>query len=152
MLRVLERVQQTDEPWRFSSSENIALDEDVSDLMNPLAACLKRCEKAYLVHFMQGTFPHLLQRADFAGLLLSSQEHFAITTLSNLRDNMELIDFELCPTPAQEDSFAPTVGLELFGIFRRLKLTGGGIFVKIYASFLAICEVSKGLKVVVEKI
>lgn len=59
MLAVLEGVQEADKPRRLDGSENIALDEDVLDL----------------VHLGECALAHLFESAHFARVPLTSEEH-----------------------------------------------------------------------------
>lgn len=83
---VLKSVQQLDQPRALCCREDVSLDKDMS--------CF--------IHLDQRALPHLLQSAHFARVLLSRQEHFAISSLTNLSNNVELVHFQLCPSFAQQ--------------------------------------------------
>jgi hypothetical protein len=78
-----------------------------------------RSNASHLIHLGQRPFPHLLQRAYFACLLLSGQIDFSVPALTDLCDNVELLDLELRAAFSQDDSFAPAVRLVLLCILRR---------------------------------
>jgi hypothetical protein len=71
----------------------------------------------YLVHLEECPLPHLLESTYFARVLFTSQEYLTITTLTDLCDDVELIDFELCAATAENNSLSSGIRLELGSIF-----------------------------------
>lgn len=93
VLRILERVEQTNEPGCLRGGEDVTLDEDVTDL----------------VHLGQRALAHLLECADLARVPFSCQVDLAVATLTDLDDDVEGIDAELRSPFAQEDTLTSTV-------------------------------------------
>lgn len=76
-----------------------------------------------LVHLEQSTLAHLLQRTNFSGLLFTSKVDLSITSLSNLCDDMELLDPQLSPSTPQQHTFTSTIRLEFPGMLGRRQLS-----------------------------
>ena len=100
ILRVLEGIQQTNQPGCLCGGQDISFNKNVSDLQ-------PHCENermqirltgTNLVHLEQCTLTHLLQRTYFSSFLFAGKVDFSVTPLSNLSDDMELFDPELSPS------------------------------------------------------
>ena len=66
---------------------------------------------------MKSPFLHFLQGTDFAGLNLACEEDFTVAALTDLCNNVELVNLELSAPTAKDNSLATTIRLELRGIF-----------------------------------
>lgn len=114
---------------------------------------MKRCEeKLYLIHFEKSSLAHLLESTDFTGFLLPGKEDFTISTLTDLSDNMELIDLELRPSFSEDYSFAATVRFEFFDIFIAFECARSRIIIKSGSSILSCGNISQELKVIIKKV
>lgn len=108
---------------------------------------------ADLVELEQQLLAHDLQRADLLGILLLSQEHLAIATLSDLRKNLKVTLSESHPSLAEIGSLStgilvPHMGEGLFvGIGRKGVLVFEGI-----ESVLAVADVGEEVEVVVQEV
>jgi len=104
---VLKTVKQADQPFALCGSQDIALGQNVPDL----------------IQLEQKLLAHDLQRADLPSVLLLREIHLTITTLTDLSENLEVTVPQSGSSAAQLRSFATKVllevGLVLFGIHRR---------------------------------
>jgi hypothetical protein len=105
--------------------------------------------RAHLVHFCQSTLAELFERAHFSGFLLSCEVHFTVASLTDLSDDVELVDFELGAAFAQDDTLTTAIRLELFGIFCARQRSSFGIGIELSSSILASSNISQQLEVVV---
>jgi hypothetical protein len=80
MFNILESVEQLDEPGSLDGSQDISFDEDMLDF----------------VHLCQCAFSHLLQSAHFPGIDLASEVDGSVASLTDLGNDSELLDAELC--------------------------------------------------------
>jgi len=80
MLDILESVEQLDEPGGLDGSQDISFNEDMLDF----------------VHFCECTLSHLLQSAHFPGINLASEVDGSVASLTDLGNDSELLDTELC--------------------------------------------------------
>jgi hypothetical protein len=71
MIPILESIQETDQPRRLGSCQDISFDQDVF----------------HFIHLCQGRLLHLLKRADFARVGFTCEEDGSITSLSDLVDD-----------------------------------------------------------------
>lgn len=74
-----------------------------------VAIALWDASKTHLVHLVQRAFPHLLQSTDLATVLFPSEVNLSITALSNLSNDMKLVDLELGSPLSEENTLSPTV-------------------------------------------
>ena len=105
-----------------------------------------------LIHLKERPFAHLLEGAYLAGLLLAGEVDLAVAALSDLSDDVELIDAELRAALAEDDALAPAVRLELFVVLGGRERAGGGIGVELGAAVLARADVAQELEVVIEEV
>jgi len=82
---VLKGVQQPNKPFALRRGQNIALRQDMSDL----------------IELEQQILAHDFQRTDFACVLLLRQIHLTIATLTDLSENLEVSVSESSATLAQ---------------------------------------------------
>jgi hypothetical protein len=134
--RVLKGVEETNEPRSLGSRQNIAFHQNMPNLRRRVSQTSAHhpIKPTHLVHLEQRPLPHLLQRTHLARLLLPRKIHLPISPLSNLSDNMELVDAQLGPAPAQDDALAPAIRLELGRVLRRGEFARARIGVKGCAS------------------
>src|SRR4051794_1813419 len=90
---ILEGIEQLDKPFALRSCENIALGENMTDLIE--------LEKQLLAHN--------LQRAYLTRILLLRQIHLSITTLTDLSQNLEITLAKTGTTLAEMGAFATEV-------------------------------------------
>ena len=66
-------------------------------------------EQTYLVHLEKRPFLHLLKSAHLMSIGLASEVDLSISTLADLRNDLELINLELDATLAEKSTLAATV-------------------------------------------
>lgn len=137
ILVVLERVQQTHEPLALGSCQDVSLGQDVADLV--------QLEQKLLAHYLQGAY--LLR------VLLLGQEYLTVTTLSDLREDLEVTLSESHTSFSQISPLATGVlaphllpGL-LIGLGRIRVFRAEGV-----EATLAIAGIVQQIKVVVKKV
>lgn len=133
MLSILECVEQLYKPRCASGGKNVPLNQHVS----------------HLVHLDQRPLPQLLQSTDLSRLAFPRKEHLAVSSLTNLGDNVELGYLELRAPLSEECSLAPEVGGSIFGVVR---ISWVCSHLKVSETLLAVGNVSEVVKVVVEKV
>ena len=99
-----------------------------------------------------GDSPHLLQCTHLPRISLPSKEDFAITSLSNLRDDLELIDFELDSTLAEERAFTTTVRFKFLSVLGLGKVPLRSVLVEPGSTLLACGDVTEEVEVIVEEV
>jgi hypothetical protein len=102
--RILEGVQQSHEPGGRRRREDVSFCQDVSDLSGDERQT--RLEEGGgrgtdLVHLEQRPLPQLLERNDLVTLLVPRQIYLAVASLSDLREDMELVELEFRPPLAE---------------------------------------------------
>lgn len=75
MRGILKSVKKGNKPRSFCGHQNISLHQDVFDL----------------IHLCECRFLHFLQRDHFLRILLASEVDFAISSLSNLGNDVEIL-------------------------------------------------------------
>jgi len=136
-LVILESVEQAYEPLALSSGQDVALCQDVADLV--------QLEQQLLAHDLQG--------ADFTCVLLLGQVHLSITTLADLREDLEVALPQPSASLAEVGTLAAQVLCEgivvfFFGSFGRRRVLG----LELGETVLAGMDVGKEVVVVVEEV
>lgn len=102
-----------------------------------------------LVHLDQGPLSQLLECTDLTRLLLLCEEDFTVSTLTDLRDDVELSQLELGTSLSQQSSLSTKVGL---GISSAGSVVGIGSHLEVGQALLSIGNVAQVVKVVVEEV
>lgn len=155
VLGVLERIQQADKPRRLRRSEDIALDENMPDLAAHATMSLRPrpvIGAAHLVHLEQRPLAHLLERAHLPRIRLACEEHLSIPALSDLRDDLELVDLGLDAPLAEDGAFPAAIGLELLRVLGLRELPLRSVLVKARSPLLPCSDVPEEVEVVVQEV
>ena len=105
-----------------------------------------------LIHLLQSLLAHALQRADLPRLLPPREVHISEATLTDLRDNVELVHAKLGTSSAKYYALAATVRFPFLQVFAVGESTRRGVFVKALTSLFPGRKISKHLKVVIQKV
>jgi hypothetical protein len=92
-LIILEGVEQSNQPLALRVGQDITLCKDVSNF----------------IQFEEQLLAHNLQRTNFSGILLLGKEDLSISTLSNLRKDLEITLPETNPTLSEIGSLSANV-------------------------------------------
>jgi hypothetical protein len=65
-----------------------------------------------LVHLCQSSLSHLLERANLPCIDLTSEVDGSVTSLTDLSDDSELVDPELCTSLSKQNTFSTIVRLD----------------------------------------
>jgi hypothetical protein len=84
--------------------------------------------------------------------LLARQEDLAVATLADLSDDVELLDLQLRASLAEQNALAAAVRLELFRVLGGGQRAGRRISIELRPSLFTSADVTKELKVVVQKV
>ena len=106
----------------------------------------------HLVHLEQRPLLHLLERTHLAGVGLAREVDLTIPALSDLRDDLELVDLELDAALAEESALSATIGLELLCILLLSEVALGRVLVEAGAAVLAVGDVAEEVEVVIEEV
>ena len=106
----------------------------------------------HLVHLEERPLLHLLQRTHLPRVCLACKVDLTISTLADLRDDLELVDLELDTALAEEGAFATAVGLEFVGVLLLSEIALRGVLVEAGTAVLAGSDVTEEVEVVVEEI
>jgi hypothetical protein len=133
-LLVLESIQQPDQPFAFRRRQNIALRQDVPDL----------------VELEQQLLAHHLQRAHLPRVLFLCQIHLPIAALTDLRENLKVSLpqsraplAKVCPLPSQ----ILVEGIVVLGV--RCRWWGRVLFIELGEAGLTCVHVGEQVVVVV---
>lgn len=136
-LVVLEGVEQPYKPFALGGSKNVSFGEDMTDF----------------VQLEEQLFAHDLEGADFSRVLLLGQKHLAVTSLADLRQDLEVTMSETNSSLSKVCALSTSVlgphlsmGL-LVGIGRRGELVLEGI-----QSVLSRADIGEEVEVVVQEI
>lgn len=112
-LVILKRIQKTNQPLALCAGENVALGQDMADLI--------QLEKKLLAHYFE--------RTHFFCIFLLCEEDLSITSLTDLCENLEVSLSQPRPPLAQVGSLTPEILIQGFIIFsfrraRRCRVLG----------------------------
>lgn len=107
---------------------------------------------AHFVHFLKSLLLHSLQSTYFPSFLLASKVHFAIASLADLSNDVELLNPQLRSTPSQNYTLSPAVRFPLLLMLGMGKSPLGSVFVELDTPLFASSDVSEMLEVVVKEV
>jgi hypothetical protein len=136
-LIILEGVEQSNQPLALRVGQDITLCKDVSNF----------------IQFEEQLLAHNLQRTNFSGILLLGKEDLSISTLSNLRKDLEITLPETNPTLSEIGSLSANVLLpDRIVCFLGRGRRGREFSFEVLEAVLASADVRQEIEIVIKEV